>query len=383
MFARINNVRVRGVRATVPPVEISIDDEVEYYNGSLKKVSRLRQMIGLNKRRICPEGVTASDLCAHAAESLLKELGVDRAQVDALLFLSQSPDYVMPATSCVLQHRLGLSSGCAALDLSQGCSGYIYGLWTAASLVASGGARMALLLVGDALPPRVPENRVVAPIFGEGGSATLLCREEGAPPLAFSLGTDGAGYETICVPAGRARRPLSLNRDDDAELYTDFCDESGNPWRMTQPFMDGSKTFEFSITTVPAHLRGFMEHEGVTPDDVNALVLHQANRQIVENVTANAGFPPEKAFSETFSNYGNLACASVPAALCDMFGAAGKAGDLVLMSGFGVGLSWASCLMRGEGTDVAAVRDYASAAPPLSRADFMRHWRDIFTGKEE
>jgi 3-oxoacyl-[acyl-carrier-protein] synthase-3 len=210
----------------------------------------------------------------------------------------------------------------------------------------------------------------------------LLCHENGAPPLDFSLGTDGSGFEAICVPAGRARRPLSFDPADDAELYADILDEGGNPWRMTQPFMDGNKIFEFSITTVPGHLRLFMAHLGVTPDDVDALVLHQANRQIVDTVAAKAGFPPAKACSETFSNYGNLACASIPATLCDMFGGKGEARGRLLMCGFGVGLSWASCLLQSEGMSLAPVADFSPSQPLPGRDEYMRHWRSIFTGKE-
>lgn len=132
MFCTYSHVRLAAVNAWVPPNEISIMDELEYYGGKRKKVERLRRAIGLNTRRVCPDGVTASDLCFQAASELLDSNGIAREEIEALLFLSQTPDYQMPSTACVLQDRLGLSRECAAIDLSQGCSGYVYGLWMAA-----------------------------------------------------------------------------------------------------------------------------------------------------------------------------------------------------------------------------------------------------------
>lgn len=383
MFCTLPHIRLAAVHACIPPCEISILDELEYYGGNRKKVERLRRAIGVDKRRVCPEGVTASDLCFQAASELLESNGVARDEIDALLFLSQTPDYQMPATACVLQHRLGLSQECAALDLSQGCSGYVYGLWMAAGLLASGACGKVLLLVGDAFPPRNPANRVVSPIFGESGTATLLVREASAAPMPFSLGTDGSGAELIALPAGRARRPLSLDSAKDAELYEDVPDADGNPWRMLQPYMNGRKISDFSLQRIPAHIKDFLHRAQVAPEHIDALFLHQANGQIVEYVTELAGFPREMVWSETFSRYGNLACASIPVAMCDRFGKSVHDGEELLLCGFGVGLSWASCLVRAADLHVGAVSEYAGPIPENAAAQYARHWRDIFEGKEK
>lgn len=381
MFCKFPHVRLGAVYACVPPNEISIMDELEYYGGNRRKVERLRRAIGLNTRRICPAGVTASDLCFQAASELLAGTGTRRDEIDALLFLSQTPDYQMPATSCVLQNRLGLSRECAAIDLSQGCSGYVYALWLAAGLISSGACKKLLLLAGDVFPPRNPANRVVSPIFGDCGTASLLLHEPSAPETPFSLGTDGSGHELIAMPAGRARRPLSLDRSEDAELYEDTFDADGNPWRMLQPYMNGRRIFDFSLQVVPEHIKIFMKNAGVSPAHVDYLFLHQANGQIVESITEKAGFPLAKVWSETFSRYGNLACASIPASICDRLGESRREHGQMLLSGFGVGLSWASCIISMAGMHVGPVSDYRGGASATYNADYLKHWQKIFAGR--
>lgn len=382
MFCEFSHVRLAAVHACVPPDAISIMDELRYYGGNSKKVERLRKAVGLNTRRVCPEGVTASDLCFQAASDLLDSAGMAREDIDALLFLSQTPDYQMPATACVLQHRLGLSRECAAIDLSQGCSGYVYGLWMAASLIASGACRKLLLLVGDVLPPRNPANRAVSPIFGDGGTASLLVHDPAAPAMPFALGTDGSGHELIAIPAGRARRPLSLRQEDDAELYEDISDADGNPWRMLQPYMNGRKISDFSLQVVPDHITRFLRRVNVTPERIDWLFLHQANGHIVKCVTEMAGFSPSQIWSETFSQYGNLACGSIPAAICHRLGGRGAVDGQMLLCGFGVGLSWGSCLVRASGLRAGAISDYRGDIAKNYAAGYSAHWREIFEGKE-
>lgn len=378
MFCSFEHVRIAGISACVPPDIVKIDDEAEYYGGSLKKVQRLKKAIGLDKRRICREGVTAADLCRQAAHDLLELTDTGSEEVDALLFLSQTPDYQMPATSCILQDQLGLPTSCAAMDLSQGCSGYVYGLWVASSLVASGSCKNVLLLVGDSFPPRNLKNRVVAPIFGDGGSATLLTREEKTPKMYFDLGTDGAGYECIIKAAGRARRPPSLEPAKDAVLYEEILDGAGNPWQMLQPFMDGKAIFDFSQKVVPPHLRQLMEKTCLGPEDINYLFLHQANKQIVELVAEKAGFAPGMADSTAFSEYGNLACASIPVSICHRLGGTTIENAKMLLSGFGVGLSWASCIASMAGMKIATVSDYRDNDKALTNAEFEDYWHDKF-----
>lgn len=381
MFHTLRNARFAGVRAAVPAKEISLEDEVEYYGGSLKKVARMRKTLGMDKRRICEPDVTASDLCAYAAKELLSAFPDVRSSIDALVFVSQSPDWVQPATACELQNRLQLPQTCATFDVNQGCTGYIYGLWLGSTLVSSGAARNVLVLVGDAHPTgREVRNRVMAPVFGDGGSATLLCRDENAPPISFEFGTDGSAFETIIAPAGASRIPALRGFENNRDMFEEIADPLGNIWYLGEAYMDGGAVFNFTMDVVPPHLRGFMEAAGVSHDDINWLILHQANGQIVRTVAEKSGFPPEKAPADSFSLYGNLAAASVPVALCETFGNMKSPGK-VLMCGYGIGLAWGSCLCDMENINCAPVLDFIPDPNRPTRAMRIERWQKILRGE--
>ena len=382
MFVSIPHAAVRAVRSAVPDQEVRIEDELEYYDGSLKKAGRARTMIGTDRRRLVWPGQTASDLCRAAAESLLAAHPSCRDEVDAIVFVSQSPDYDLPATACILQQRLGLPQTCAAFDVNQGCSGYVYGLWLAAGMIHSG-CRNVLLLAGDAASrPRDRSNRVIAPIFGDGGSATLVSRSDDAPPLTFSLGTDGAGYDHIIQPVGLYRVPFSHIFEENRPFYEEVTDARGVPWRAMDAYMDGQAVFSFTLRVIPRHIVAHLEQAAVTRDEIDHFVLHQANRQIISEIVKKAGLPPEKTPSETFSRYGNLSSASIPAALCDLFGEAGHTGEKkLLLCGYGVGLSWASCLWQAENCDCAPVVDVPKPETPPTPEAWMNGWRERLQGE--
>lgn len=372
MFAKIANARITAVRAAVPAREICKEDELEYYSGSRKKAERAKKMIGVDKRRIAWPGQTASDLCRAAAEALFADMPQLRNKIDALIFLSQSPDYDLPATSCVLQSLLLLPESCAAFDVNQGCSGYIYGLWLATALAQSG-CRHILLLAGDvSYRPRDPANRVTAPIFGDGGSATLISYDETAKPLLFSLGTDGGGFGHIIIPAGRARLPYSKNNGENEILLRDIPDADGNIWQLCNTFMDGQAVFSFSLKVVPEHIIKFFEKANADKNAVDYFILHQANRQIIGEIARKANLDPAKTPADTFSRYGNLSSASIPAVICDLFGDTGTTGNRRLfLCGYGVGLSWGSCLWEAHDCDCAPCIDVPAPPPnPLSNPEY-------------
>lgn len=381
MFHALHHARIAGLRAAVPENEIRIEDEAEFHGGNIKKINRLRSTVGIDRRRVCPPDVTASDLCACAAQALLEAFPENRHKIDALIFVSQSPDWLQPATACELQHRLGLPQNCAAFDVNQGCAGYIYGLWISSSLIASGAAKKVLLLVGDASSRgRDVRNRIIAPVFGDGGSATLLVRDEGGPSLEFGFGTDGSGFETIIVPAGQARIPYSRKPDENRELMTDYFDPAGNPWQLLDTYMDGGAVFNFTMDVVPGHLRDAIAHAGLSQDEINWLILHQANRHIVATLAEKAGFPLKKVPNESFGRYGNLAAASIPAALCDAFHNISSPGK-TLMCGYGIGLAWGSCLCDLEDFNCAPVIDFLPDPGRQTRQQRIERWQKIFQGE--
>lgn len=386
MFAQLAHTRIEAVATAVPSRAISIDDELKYYGNSEKKAARAKKMIGTDTRHPAWPGQTASDLCFAAAQELLARDPAMRESIDALIFVSQSPDFDIPATACILQNRLGLPASCAAFDMNQGCAGYVYGLWNAASLIASGACAHVLLLVGDAASlPRNPANRITSPIFGDGGSATLLCRDETAEPLFFSLGTDGAGYAHIIVPAGASRLPFSKNFEENRPYFTDIISADGTPWRLDEPFMDGAKVFDFTMNVVPGHIREVLKKAGRTADSIDWFILHQANCQIVREIAKKTGLPADKTPCETFSRYGNLSSASIPAALCDLFGTAGTTGRQTLyLCGYGVGLAWASCVWQAEACAISPVLFVGPPDPALaSREAQLERWTKHLSGEDD
>jgi 3-oxoacyl-[acyl-carrier-protein] synthase-3 len=374
---------IRGISAVVPPQEIRLEDELEYFDGDIKKAQRMTKIAGLDRRRVAEPGILPSDLCRQAAEGLFAGLELNPAAVDAVIFVSQCPDYAMPATACILQDALGLPKSCAAFDVNQGCTGYVYGLWLASSLVESGACSRVLLLEGDGLTRLYDnDNRVVAPVFGDCGTATLVERSPKARPSWFVLGTDGSGAEVLMVPAGRGRLPLPPTQEEYAPYCERLYDPQGTPWRLNRTWMDGGAVFEFTLTVVPEHIRELLHYAGKTQEDIDYLVPHQANRQIMRAVAERAGFPLEKTLMEAFSKYGNLAGASIPSALCDELPEKGGDKRTLLLSGFGVGFSWASAVITTENLWLSGVRDYVKPAGHPRPEDILAHWRKKITGQE-
>ena len=385
MFAKIHGARIAAIRAAVPTQKICIEDELEYYGGSLKKAQRAKAMIGIDRRRPAWPGQTASDLCYAAASSLLADHPDVKENIDALIFVSQSPDYPLPATACILQERLGLPQTCAAFDVNQGCAGFVYGLWLASSL-ASSGCKNVLILAGDApIWPRDASNRIIAPIFGDGGGAALVSASDSGPEITFSIGRDGSGHDVLIMPAGCTRLPFSWeNNDDNLALIEKFTDASGASWRLYDIYMNGKKVFEFTMRVVPDHIKEFLQQTSTSVDNIDYFMLHQANRQIVGEIAKKAGLPPEKTPSESFSKFGNLSSTSIPAAICDLFGEKGSTRNAtMLLCGYGVGLSWASCLWHSENCDVKPVIDVPKPENAPAWKEKIKYWRDKISGEAE
>lgn len=377
-FSTFHHARIAGVSVVVPKKEIRLEDELQYFGGSLKKVERCKKMIGLGSRRVADDGVTAADLCQQAAENLLTGMGIAHDTVDALIFISQGPDHAIPATACILQDKLGLSQNCAAFDVNQGCTAYTYGLWLASALTETGACRRVLVLVGEASARFVnPDNRILAPIFGDCGSATLVEYSEKDLPSYFAIGTDGSGAEALMVPAGHARFPLPSTGKDYERYSSPLIDGNKNPWYLTSTFMDGGAIFSFTITVVPEHLKTLLAYAQHTHDDIDWLVLHQANRQIAEGVATKAGFPKEKAPTATVAKYGNQSGASLPSVICDQLCKQATEENIrVLLSGYGVGLSWASTIVSLDHIWCSGIRDFETPDNLPTPEQLEAYWHD-------
>ena len=339
----------------VPALEKCIDDELDLFDGNVKQLERLKRTIGLHKRRVVKPGTTAADLCHAAAEKLLSGLGLGRDQIDAVICVTQTPDYLQPCNAAVLHGRMRLAKHCAALDVNLGCSGYVYGLWLVHTMIASGGCQRVLLLAGDTISRLVhPEDRALAPLFGDGGSATLVQRADGASASYFSLQTDGQGYQSLIVPAGGARFPRTT------KTAKAVRDESGNLRSPENLFMDGAEIFNFSITEEPRSVLELLEYARANLNDVDYFVFHQANRYILNNIAKRLKLDVTKVPMQTVERYGNQSSASIPAAICGELAAAlkTKSSHRLLLSGFGVGLSWANVLLELPQLGICEIIDY-------------------------
>jgi 3-oxoacyl-[acyl-carrier-protein] synthase-3 len=264
-------------------------------------------------------------------------------EIDFLIFCTQSPDYFTPTTACLMQDRLGLRTSCGAVDINQGCSGYIYGLALAKSLVDAGTARTVLLVTADTYMKFINQrDRSLLTLFGDGAAATLVGSVASESELIgpFVLGTDGRGANQIIVKAGGLRCPAT------AETAVEKEDGSGN-WRSDQNlFMDGGDVFSFALRTVPPTLQQLLDKAGLTLDQIDFLIPHQANKFVLERLRAKLKFPAEK-FWIGMENSGNTVSSTIPIALESALKQGRvKAGDRVALVGFGVGYSWGATLIR-------------------------------------
>ena len=361
---KFNHAKISGISVVVPENEINIYDEVQYYQNDIKKVDRMRKMVGFHKRRVGELGVTASDMSIQAAEKLLNDMSIDRNSIDALIYVVQRPDYKQPATCFYIHHKLKLSNGCTVIDIHHGCPGWVYGLYTASQMIDSGSAKRVLLMAGDTPATGMnPQNRIAAPVFGDGGTATLLEYSDRKVESFYDIETVSDNYEAIITPAGGHRLPFRFNGSEtDHKLSMRRTSKAGYPLKLVDGHMDGMAVFDFTINCVPPAIKRLMAYADVSTDDLDHLLLHQANKQIVEGIARAAGFPAGKASYEAFENYGNNTMCSIPTSinhsLTPFFSE--KKGNLkVLCSAFGNGLAIASCIMDlSENLYLSGVQDY-------------------------
>ena len=345
-IVRVENVRMAGLASSVPDFVRTVDDDVERFQS--EDFRKIGESIGVTSRRIAPEGVCSSDLCVAAAEKLLEELDWDRDSIQAVLFVTQTPDYPAPATACTLQSRLGLSTSCAAMDINLGCSGYVYGLATAAQFVhgLAGGKEnggRVLLLVGDTITHFVsPDDRATAPLFGDAGSATALEFSSSAEPIVFSLGSDGRGLNHLIVPVGGARQP----RTEETRVRTSR--ESGNIRSDEDMYMNGAEVFSFALQEVPKMVRSTLAEAGWTIDEVDGVVMHQSNGIMLKHLRKRLKVDEEN-FVIALEGYGNASCASIPLAMTHQWAQASQSEKRqFVLAGFGLGWSWGGAAVTCE-----------------------------------
>jgi 3-oxoacyl-[acyl-carrier-protein] synthase-3 len=344
---KYKNVEITAVSACVPK-GVSSNHELRSIMPE-EEVEKVISSVGIKERRIADKDICASDLCFKAAEKLLEDNQIDRNSIDVLLFLSQLPDYKIPATAPVLQDRLHLPKTTAALDLSLGCSGYVYGLATAMSFASQEGINRVLLLVGETFSKIVnKQDKVNAPLYGDAGTATLVEKGRGNEAI-FSLYSDGAGKDAVMIKAGEARFP------DTAESLIPREQEEGNMRADNEVFMDGMDVFNFALSIVPKSIKEICTIANIDIMNVEHIVLHQANKFMTDFIVKRLKYPTEKV-PYCLDRYGNTSSASIPLTISSEFG--GKNIGNIVMCGFGAGLSWGSAYLSLAQCRISKVIDY-------------------------
>jgi 3-oxoacyl-[acyl-carrier-protein] synthase III len=306
-------------------------------------VEKIEEKIGIDVRRITAKDECASDMGVRAAEKLFTTGVCSREDIDYLLFCTQSPDYFLPTTACLMQDRLGLPKSCGALDFNLGCSGYIYGLGLAKGLIETGQARNVLLITAETYSKHIHTgDKSVRTLFGDAAAATLI-QSSGKAELKigpFVYGTDGSGGKNLIVPTGGFRNPRKVESAQVEE------DEQGNLRSQDNLYMNGSEIFTFTLRTIPKSVKELLSLSGKSLDDIDLFVFHQANKFMLEHLRKKLSVPEEK-FYMSFKNYGNTVSSTIPIALKDaQRDGKLKSGDVVMLVGFGVGYSWGATLLH-------------------------------------
>lgn len=345
---KVENISIKGISVVVPKCELCLLDDKTLYSGNEKQLKRVMKSSGFNKRRATDSNTTSADLCQRAAEIMFEEMKIDPKTIDAIIFVTQNPDYHMPATACILQDRLKIKQYSITFDINQVCTGYSYRLYVASSLI-NNYVKKVLLLVGDTMSKYgdIFKEHNSAPIFGDTGSATLLEFNKNTKPLFFNIGTDSSNYDAIMSKNGSFRNPSKKD---------DFYEDGSYKYKAK---IDNIKVMEFALDKVPISINEVIKFSNCNKNNIDYYIIHQADKFILENLATNADIPIEKMPTETISKYGNQSCTSIPCAISDIIQKEAKERPLkLLLSGFRIGLSWVSAIVDTNKIYCSGIREY-------------------------
>ena len=346
---RFANVGIKAMSACVPQkIERNID--LDYFIPQ-DEIDKTINSIGIRERRIADKDVTSSDLCFKAAEKLIADNEIDKASIDALIFVSQTSDYHQPASSCILQNRLGLEKKCLCFDVNLACSGFVYGLSIAYSFATQMGCNRVLLLVGETMSKITSDyDKESKPLFGDAGTATLIEKGEYGDAL-FSLNSDGSGAEVMMIPTGGFRNQASV------EAFNEEVDANGNKRNGYQFRMDGMEVFNFGMREEPKDIKHLLKEAELAMDDIDLLIYHQANKFMTDFFTKRLKFSTDKT-PYSLANFGNTSSASIPLTIVTELKSKYPNREKVILSGFGAGLSWGSVLLDLTKTQISELIEY-------------------------
>lgn len=337
-YLTFNGVGVSALSAAIPSTIIENYNYTRYFDKD--QVKLVVDKIEIYQRRFADDKTCSSDLCFAAAERLIMDNNIDKADIDLLIFISQTPDYRMPATSVLLQDRLGLSNSTVAFDINLGCSAFLYGMSVAFSMMSSGNFKKALILDGETRSKVYsPKDRRTAFLFGDGGVAALVERNDKFGKSFFSLNSDGSHGDLIKINAGGYRMPSSIET-----VREKVVDEYGNIRSEEQGYMNGSDVFNFVITEIPKDIRKLLAYSGTSIEELDYYVFHQANNFINHYLAKKLHLDSAK-IPSTVEKYGNTSSVSVPLTIADQLNGRMSGDKKLLLSAFGVGMTWASAIV--------------------------------------
>ena len=346
---RYKGVGIRAVAACVPKRVMRNEDLTDLL--SPEEIGKTIAHIGIRERRYADDDVCASDLCQRAAEQLLDDYPIAKADIGALIFVSQTPDYHQPATSPLLQHKLGLSTSTLCMDVNLACSGFVYGLSMAYAYASTDGIDNVLLLVGETMSKTVSQHdKVSTPLFGDAGTATLISKGD-FPESVFSLHSDGSGSDVIKMAYGGYRHPSCQKG------FEELTDGDGNVRTGEQFFMDGMDVFNFGMRVEPRDIKDLLKACGMTIDDVDLLIYHQANRFMTDFFSKRLKISLAKT-PYCLDRYGNTSSASIPLTIVSELKDNYPNRQRVIVSGFGAGLSWASAMIDLRQCHISPITEY-------------------------
>lgn len=334
-----SGVGIKAMAAAVPSNRIDNYAYTQYFPA--EEVREVVDKIGVYERRFADENTCSSDLCFAAAEKLFADNYIDRLEIDLLVFISQTPDYRMPATSVILQHRLGLQNSTIAFDINLGCSAFIYGMAVVYSMMEKTNLRKALLLDGETRSKVYsPKDRRTAFLFGDGGVAALIERNEKFGESFFSLNSDGSRENLIKIDAGGYRIPSSPET-----LKEKVVDEYGNIRNEEQGYMNGGDVFTFVNREIPTDINHILEYTGRDKDSFDYIIFHQANNFINTHLAKKLKLDVNK-IPSTIEKYGNTSSVSVPLTIVSELKDKMQGEKELLLSAFGVGMTWATAIAK-------------------------------------
>jgi 3-oxoacyl-[acyl-carrier-protein] synthase-3 len=332
---------ITGMLVIVPSNEIYFEDEMENYNFSTSKSLKLKVALGLNKRRVANEGVCASDLSIKGLDYLFSKEKLKKEDIDALIFVTQSPDYIMPPTSNIIQGHFGLKQDMICMDINQGCAGFIIGLNQAFMLLEQSSISKVVLINADVLSTKVSKrDRNSNPLIGDAASITVIEKSFNKTEIFGTIKMDGLGAFSLQIPAGGARLPLT---PETAIMNEDI---SGNFRSKENLVMKGDDVFNFVQTEVPPMIESLLQTANVDKDNVDYYMFHQPNKFMLNKVADKLGVNRDKMPANVVENFGNSSGVTIPVVTCFNISEEIKEKRLkICFSGFGVGLTWASFLM--------------------------------------